>query len=146
MTWEFDHRDLHYRPDDRRFDRSNDAEVRVLLREGENRTIQVDVSLAIPLAAIAGAVNTAAFRAVGHFSANMTGNVSSVSDSWATSIPKSVSIPETCVVRARAFDINVVTAFCSPMMKPRPTTNKDVVPTAGRKRSASPSRPSSPPR
>ncbi|MFC0085322.1 YoaK family protein [Dyella flava] len=40
----------------------------------------MDRRLACILAAIAGALNTAAFHAVGFFSANMTGNVSSLSD------------------------------------------------------------------
>jgi uncharacterized membrane protein YoaK (UPF0700 family) len=52
----------------------------MLIREGDSRTIDIDVRLALPLAAVAGAVNAAAFRAVGFFSANMTGNVSSFSD------------------------------------------------------------------
>ena len=52
----------------------------MLIREGDRRTIHVDISLALPLAGVAGAVNAAAFSAVGFFSANMTGNVSSFSD------------------------------------------------------------------
>ncbi|MGY6258072.1 YoaK family protein [Paraburkholderia caledonica] len=52
----------------------------MLLREGEARNHDVDRQLACILAAIAGALNTAAFHAVGFFSANMTGNVSSLSD------------------------------------------------------------------
>lgn len=52
----------------------------MLLREGEARTNEVDRRLATTLAAIAGAVNAAAFHAVGFFSANMTGNVSALSD------------------------------------------------------------------
>lgn len=39
-----------------------------------------DTQLACTLAAVAGALNTAAFEVVGFFSANMTGNVSSLSD------------------------------------------------------------------
>ena len=52
----------------------------MLLRQGEARSDAVDRRLACILAAIAGALNTAAFHAVGFFSANMTGNVSSLSD------------------------------------------------------------------
>lgn len=52
----------------------------MLLRQGEARNHAVDRLLACILAAIAGALNTAAFHAVGFFSANMTGNVSSLSD------------------------------------------------------------------
>ena len=52
----------------------------MLLRQGEARSDGVDRRLACILAAIAGALNTAAFHAVGFFSANMTGNVSSLSD------------------------------------------------------------------
>jgi len=52
----------------------------MLLRHGEARSQEVDRRLACILAAIAGALNTAAFHAVGFFSANMTGNVSSLSD------------------------------------------------------------------
>lgn len=52
----------------------------MLLRQGESRSHDVDRRLACILAAIAGALNTAAFHAVGFFSANMTGNVSALSD------------------------------------------------------------------
>ncbi|GLU31259.1 YoaK family protein [Trinickia caryophylli] len=52
----------------------------MLLRQGEARNHDIDRQLACILAAIAGALNTAAFHAVGYFSANMTGNVSSLSD------------------------------------------------------------------
>jgi uncharacterized membrane protein YoaK (UPF0700 family) len=52
----------------------------MLIREGKSRNDDVDRRLACVLAAIAGALNTAAFHAVGFFSANMTGNVSSLSD------------------------------------------------------------------
>lgn len=52
----------------------------MLLRQGEARNHAVDRRLACILAAVAGALNTAAFHAVGFFSANMTGNVSSLSD------------------------------------------------------------------
>lgn len=52
----------------------------MLLRQGEARNHDIDRQLACILAGIAGALNTAAFHAVGFFSANMTGNVSSLSD------------------------------------------------------------------
>lgn len=52
----------------------------MLIRYGEERDHRTDRRLACSLAAIAGALNTAAFHAVGFFSANMTGNVSSLSD------------------------------------------------------------------
>ncbi|RDS83582.1 DUF1275 domain-containing protein [Dyella monticola] len=52
----------------------------MLLRQGEARSHDVDRRLACTLSAVAGALNTAAFHAVGFFSANMTGNVSALSD------------------------------------------------------------------
>jgi uncharacterized membrane protein YoaK (UPF0700 family) len=52
----------------------------MLVRQGEARGEAVDQKLAGVLAGIAGAINTAAFAAVGFFSANMTGNVSLLSD------------------------------------------------------------------
>ncbi|TBR40655.1 DUF1275 domain-containing protein [Dyella terrae] len=52
----------------------------MLIRQGTARDHATDRRLACILAAIAGAVNTAAFHAVGFFSANMTGNVSALSD------------------------------------------------------------------
>lgn len=52
----------------------------MLIREGEQRTVRVDVGLAAILAGVAGAVNTAGFVAVGYYSANMTGNVSFLSE------------------------------------------------------------------
>ena len=52
----------------------------MLIRQGSARGSDIDRRLACTLAAIAGALNTAAFHAVGFFSANMTGNVSSLSD------------------------------------------------------------------
>ncbi|MGC1302876.1 MAG: YoaK family protein [Caulobacteraceae bacterium] len=51
----------------------------MLISQGDARSIDVDRRLAWILAAVAGALNAAAFRAVGFFSANMTGNVSSLS-------------------------------------------------------------------
>ncbi len=52
----------------------------MLIHQGEERGNDVDQRLACTLAAVAGALNTAAFQAVGFFSANMTGNVSLLSD------------------------------------------------------------------
>src|SRR3546814_17995231 len=52
----------------------------MLIRQGAARSSSNDRRLACTLAAAAGALNTAAFQAVGFFSANMTGNVSSLSD------------------------------------------------------------------
>jgi len=51
----------------------------VLIREGAERTVQVDLRLASILATVAGAINTAGFQAAGWYSANMTGNVSALS-------------------------------------------------------------------
>ena len=51
----------------------------MLLRQGEARDQRLDRRLAFTLAAVAGSVNAAAFYAVGFFSANMTGNVSTLS-------------------------------------------------------------------
>lgn len=55
----------------------------MLISTDEARTIITDSRLACTLAAVAGALNTAAFEIVGFFSANMTGNVSSLSDNLA---------------------------------------------------------------
>ena len=52
----------------------------MLVREGSDRNEAIDLRLASCLAAIAGALNAAAFYAVGFFSANMTGNISSLSN------------------------------------------------------------------
>lgn len=52
----------------------------MLISEGNERTIAIDVKLATSLAAVAGSLNAAGFQAAGFFSANMTGNVSSLSD------------------------------------------------------------------
>lgn len=63
----------------------------MLVREGDERTDTIDLWLACCLAGIAGALNAAAFYAVGFFSANMTGNISILSDhlalsQWATAL------------------------------------------------------------
>lgn len=52
----------------------------MLITEGDGRTLGVDIRLAAVLAGVAGAVNAAGFQATGFFSANMTGNVSALSD------------------------------------------------------------------
>jgi uncharacterized membrane protein YoaK (UPF0700 family) len=52
----------------------------MLISTENSRSHVADTQLACTLAAVAGALNTAAFEAVGFFSANMTGNVSSLSD------------------------------------------------------------------
>ncbi|MBB3306713.1 MULTISPECIES: YoaK family protein [unclassified Enterobacter] len=52
----------------------------MLITAENTRTFNTDIRLACTLAAVAGALNTAAFETVGFFSANMTGNVSSLSD------------------------------------------------------------------
>lgn len=52
----------------------------MLIQEGEARASAKDRRLAGVLAAVAGALNAAAFHAVGFFSANMTGNLSALSD------------------------------------------------------------------
>jgi uncharacterized membrane protein YoaK (UPF0700 family) len=56
----------------------------MLVTQGQERDSAVDRKLAVTLASIAGAINAAAFYAVGFFSANMTGNVSALSDHLAT--------------------------------------------------------------
>jgi uncharacterized membrane protein YoaK (UPF0700 family) len=52
----------------------------MLLRRGTSRSHEIDRQLACLLAGVAGALNTAAFHAVGFFSANMTGNASALSE------------------------------------------------------------------
>jgi uncharacterized membrane protein YoaK (UPF0700 family) len=52
----------------------------MLIREGDQRDLSIDVRLATLLAGVAGALNAAGFQAGGLFSANMTGNVSALSD------------------------------------------------------------------
>ncbi|WP_158913231.1 YoaK family protein [Caulobacter sp. S45] len=51
----------------------------MLISQGDARSVDADRRLACTLAAVAGALNAAAFQAVGFFSANMTGNVSALS-------------------------------------------------------------------
>ena len=52
----------------------------MLVHEGASRTPEADRKLALSLAAVAGALNTAGFYAVGLYASNMTGNVSAISD------------------------------------------------------------------
>lgn len=52
----------------------------MLISTENSRSNTADRKLACTLAAVAGALNTAAFEVVGFFSANMTGNVSSLSN------------------------------------------------------------------
>ncbi|MGZ9811180.1 YoaK family protein [Pseudoroseicyclus sp. H15] len=52
----------------------------MLIHVGGERTVAIDLRLAIWLALAAGAINAAGFRSLGYFSANMTGNVSTISD------------------------------------------------------------------
>jgi uncharacterized membrane protein YoaK (UPF0700 family) len=52
----------------------------MLVHEGSARTDGIDERLAWSFAAIAGALNAAGFYAFGTYSANMTGNVSSLAD------------------------------------------------------------------
>ncbi|KKB12354.1 transmembrane protein [Devosia geojensis] len=52
----------------------------MLVHVGDDRSVKIDIGLATFLAAAAGAINAAGFHAMGFFSANMTGNVSSLSD------------------------------------------------------------------
>ena len=52
----------------------------MLIRQGQDRSLAHDRRLACALAFVAGALNSAGFYAVGVFSANMTGNVSTLAD------------------------------------------------------------------
>jgi uncharacterized membrane protein YoaK (UPF0700 family) len=52
----------------------------MLIREGDQRNIDIDIRLAALLAGVAGALNAAGFQAAGLFSANMTGNVSALAN------------------------------------------------------------------
>lgn len=52
----------------------------MLIKEGDHRTSRIDLTLAAILSFVAGAVNSAGYFAFGYFSANMTGNVSLISD------------------------------------------------------------------
>ena len=52
----------------------------MLIKEGADRSLAVDMKLAAVLSLVAGSVNSAGFHALGFFSANMTGNASMLSD------------------------------------------------------------------
>lgn len=52
----------------------------MLIREGQERTIIIDMKLAAMLSLVAGAVNSSGFHALSFFSANMTGNASMLSE------------------------------------------------------------------
>ncbi|MWV23610.1 DUF1275 domain-containing protein [Methylobacterium sp. 2A] len=56
----------------------------MLVHEGVTRTPEADRKLGLSLAAVAGALNTAGFYAVGLYASNMTGNVSAISDRTGT--------------------------------------------------------------
>ena len=56
----------------------------MLVHDGETRTPDADRHLALSLAAVAGALNTAGFYAVGLYASNMTGNISAISDRTGT--------------------------------------------------------------
>ena len=56
----------------------------MLVHEGETRSPAADRALALSLAGVAGALNTAGFYAVGLYASNMTGNVSAISDRTGT--------------------------------------------------------------
>ncbi|WP_176083888.1 YoaK family protein [Martelella sp. HB161492] len=60
----------------------------MLIHVGDDRTVAIDMRLAVSLAAVAGAINAAGFRSLGYFSANMTGNVSVLSDELAQGLPR----------------------------------------------------------
>lgn len=79
----------------------------MLIREGEDRTTAVDLSLAVSLATVAGALNAAAFRAVGYFSANMTGNVSLMSEDTAVG---NLALAATFLVIVLAFILGSFTS------------------------------------
>jgi uncharacterized membrane protein YoaK (UPF0700 family) len=52
----------------------------MLVHEGVTRTHEADRNLALSLAAVAGALNTAGFYAFGLYASNMTGNISAISE------------------------------------------------------------------
>lgn len=52
----------------------------MLVHEGHHRSSRIDLWLAAILSFVAGAANSAGFYAFGYFSANMTGNVTQISD------------------------------------------------------------------
>jgi uncharacterized membrane protein YoaK (UPF0700 family) len=72
----------------------------MLIHQGAARTVRIDVVLSCWLAGIAGALNAAAFYAIGFFAANMTGNVSALSDHIVT-----------LQVRSSLFYLSIVLVF-----------------------------------
>ena len=77
------------------------------------RSSNADTRLACTLAAVAGALNTAAFEVVGFFSANMTGNVSSLSDHLAKAnlMPGIFFLSIVCIfIAGSAFSTMVINA------------------------------------
>lgn len=52
----------------------------MLISEGQDRSFSIDRRLACLMALVAGGLNSAGFYAVGFFSANMTGNISTMAD------------------------------------------------------------------
>ncbi|HTM82803.1 YoaK family protein [Asticcacaulis sp.] len=82
----------------------------MLVGQGSARNFASDQWLACTLAGVAGALNAAAFNALGFFSANMTGNVSALSDHLAMGQIGSASVYAAIVV---AF---VFGAFCSTLL------------------------------
>jgi len=82
----------------------------MLVREGDARTETIDLWLACCLAGIAGALNAAAFYAVGFFSANMTGNISILSDHLA------LAQWRTGVFYASIFLVFIGGAICAALM------------------------------
>jgi uncharacterized membrane protein YoaK (UPF0700 family) len=82
----------------------------MLIREGDERPVEIDVKLAGCFAGIAGALNAAGFQAAGLFSANMTGNVSALSDRLGVGRPGATGI---LVSLMAAF---VSGAFCSGLL------------------------------
>ncbi|MBB2203438.1 YoaK family protein [Gluconacetobacter takamatsuzukensis] len=81
----------------------------MLLREGNARTFVMDRRLGCSLAAVAGGVNAAGFLAVGYYSANMTGNLSSLSmDLRAADLSAALS----CLGLIGAFVAGAVLSAC----------------------------------
>lgn len=81
--------------------------ARVLVHEGAERDVVADRRLGCSLAAVAGAVNAAGFLAVGYYSANMTGNVSTL----ATALHAGhVALLMSCIGLIGAFVVGAVLA------------------------------------
>lgn len=82
----------------------------MLVSEGDQRSVAIDVRLAGLLSCVAGAVNAAGFQAAGFFSANMTGNASAMSDHIG------LGQLESAGVFAALIGIFVIGAFCSGLL------------------------------